>query len=396
MRHLLCLALSWIPSALLAEEAPPPSTFVRSLAYSADGKYLAATSGEGDEPGTTTVWELATGKRVFLHQEPKGMPAAGFSPDGKHLAIGTRSENVLLVETATWSIKRKLPGHGEVARGLDFSKDGKLLAVAGSEGAILLWDTTNWAMRKRLDKIHDGIVFSVAFSPDDKTLASAGVDNQARLIDVSSGRIAQSFKHEKIIRRILLSRDNRHVVYTCLEDFAAVRERETGKWILRILRHGAADDIALSSDGSRLAFVSYDVKVVPIDLRPFDEGKRIELHRLQKGWEDDRVDVRNRTSKEIVGLGHSVMDDLEKIEAAAKSPEIRLRARLARAAILSPEAMHTITHPDGPVRCVAFSPDGRHLATGGAGGIVRIWDVETGRAVQRFVQYSLAGPRREY
>src|SRR5438034_8785136 len=117
----LPLAIAMVVAAIGLARADDPlkkAGAVRWLAYAPDGKHLVATSGEPAELGFATVWEVPSGKLVFAHQEPKGIPCAVFSPDGKRLAISTFTDEALVVDTATWKIERKLPGHGAAARGV--------------------------------------------------------------------------------------------------------------------------------------------------------------------------------------------------------------------------------------------------------------------------------------
>jgi WD40 repeat protein len=72
----------------------------RTLAFSADGKLLAAGSGEPEEPGVLTVWNVATRKPLLTHPEKRGIPSVAFSPDGKLLAVGAFEDECRLIDVA--------------------------------------------------------------------------------------------------------------------------------------------------------------------------------------------------------------------------------------------------------------------------------------------------------
>src|SRR5262249_55858065 len=71
--------------------------------------------------------------------------------------------------------------------GLAFSPDGRTLATAGNEGVVKLWEVPSGKLSQRLFG-HAGMVFGLAFSPDGKWLATAGQDRTARVWDVKTCR----------------------------------------------------------------------------------------------------------------------------------------------------------------------------------------------------------------
>src|SRR5262245_1425462 len=84
-RSLGLAALLLLAAAPAARAQDPPG--VRAVAFSPDGKLLAAGSGEPKEPGTVTLWDAATRSCRWAHAEKAGVPAVTFSPDGQTLAI---------------------------------------------------------------------------------------------------------------------------------------------------------------------------------------------------------------------------------------------------------------------------------------------------------------------
>ncbi|WP_081237490.1 nSTAND1 domain-containing NTPase [Streptomyces viridosporus] len=122
-----------------------------ALAFSPDGKYLAA----GDESGQVTVWDGDA-------HEPLGLLPASPVRDGK-------------------------PRH---VSALAFSPDGHTLAAAGDDGTLRLWDTDSGRSIGSALPTPGTAILALAFSPDDKTLYAAGKHIPLQTYDITTGQAA--------------------------------------------------------------------------------------------------------------------------------------------------------------------------------------------------------------
>src|SRR5262249_35822132 len=111
------------------------------LTFSADGRYLAATSKVHDTLWTASVWEVKTGKHLCdLDDGLDKLGVLAFAPDGRYLA-GLFAAKVRLWDPATGKQVRGLEGEVKQNRAIAFSPDGKRLIAVGETAR--LWDTTS-------------------------------------------------------------------------------------------------------------------------------------------------------------------------------------------------------------------------------------------------------------
>src|SRR5258708_16399009 len=162
----IALALLTSCENVWAEEPIP--AYVRAVAFSPDGKTLAACTGEPNVTGTVTIFDMNTRKSIWTHTEKTGIPAVAFSPDGKTLAIASYDHTAKLLDIVGGKVMATLD-HLKEVRGVAFSPDGKLLATACWDMAIRVWDLATKAERLTFKGLKHR-PFRVALSPHGKLL----------------------------------------------------------------------------------------------------------------------------------------------------------------------------------------------------------------------------------
>jgi dipeptidyl aminopeptidase/acylaminoacyl peptidase len=200
------------------------------LAFSPDSKLLAACehvpSRSNELESKVRVWEISSGKEVHtLEGHPGWIRSLAFSADGKLLATAAHEqpvperkakdtlEAIRLLALTTGSLEairlwdsttgkfRVFPS--EIVEAIAFTADGKTMVAGGQE--IVMFDVAGAKQKRTLPKTH-GHVFALALSPDGKILASAGQDKTISLWNVATGaELASLIGHEEPIRSLAFS-----------------------------------------------------------------------------------------------------------------------------------------------------------------------------------------------
>jgi WD40 repeat protein len=182
-----------------------------ALVFSSDGRWLAAGYGgvfnySADGPQKVVVFDVAQRKKHRTFATPTQVSAVAFSADGKLMAAAGHNGNVWLWDTSSWDEIGRWQGPAgtkyssilflPAGRPGEGGRPGHLLATGSTSGRIDLWDMRTRALAKQLDG-HIGPISFMALSPDGRTLATASCDRSIKLWDCGTGRELRTLCREK-------------------------------------------------------------------------------------------------------------------------------------------------------------------------------------------------------
>lgn len=408
-----------------------------AIAISPDGKTLYAGGwGKG-----ITVWDIDSGSQVrSIGDEWSVVNTMVLSPDGSQLAsAGVFTDPIILWDTATGRQLHAYAGHTATINSLAFSPDGLVLASASDDVTIKLWDVATGALLQTLVG-HTEAITSLAFSPDGTTLASGTMEEGdlavVRLWTISSGPAQPTATSSAAAvdrptpiplsaRAILPENASAVQRLSALEVSASgsLAWSPDGKWLvdagqtLHFLdgetyqevrsAHREMDGLAVSPDGRILAAVG-NAGVVLFDLADGEERTTLERTNADTSATSNNYLAFTPDSAKLAVVVRDVVKVFDVVSGAETGT---IPAKGAFAIAVSPDgrtlyaggwgeeitiwdiASGTLVRSFGAesrgVNCMALSPDGSLLASGGVStDLVILWDAATGRRVRTFAGHT--------
>ncbi|MFN0118433.1 MAG: WD40 repeat domain-containing protein, partial [Elusimicrobiota bacterium] len=291
--------------------------------------------------------------------------SVAYSPDGNYLAVGHHKQDatdttpavpakIILFkrENAKWVKTKEFVGHSDHIQEIAFSPDGQTLASGSCDNTIKLWDvnaTTNdkgvvntplKSFKGHKDSVYSrafnqtekGIVYSLAFSPDGKNIASGATDNTIKLWDVNADA------------------DKKGVVNTPLKSFEGHKS--------------TVYSLAFSPDGKNIASGSWDTTIKLWDVNADADEKGV-VEKPLKSFKEQGI---------VYSLAFS--PDGKNIASGNWDTTIKLwdvNADVDEKGVV--EKPLKSFKGQGIIYSLAFSPDGQTLASGSNGKTIELWDV---------------------
>ncbi|MBT2393558.1 PQQ-binding-like beta-propeller repeat protein [Streptomyces sp. ISL-1] len=366
------------------EQATDP---LHNLVFSADGRRLALCGGgfvRVHNMNPTSVSHRAFGgpvKQIALASSP-GPVAVAVSQEPQATAT------VFHADTGEPVLEKVHPG---VITSLALSPEGRHFATGGSDGGARLF--TSLTGEKLWQVPHNAPVNALAFLPadgDDDVITAAG-DKTARRLAHDTGAERWKLTHPQAVTLVTASLDGRFVATACTDRSTRILNPATGQELFRFPHDGKIRAIAFSPQGSMLATGGDDGAVLIIDTAT---GRKLaqSLHTREvtaAAFSHDGKLLATAGKDHAVQL-FNVTADPPKLTSALAFPQTIIKLAFhptePQLALVNDEPSPTVTiidpvdgtelgrlaHP-GTVNGLAYSPDGKLLATACEDTLARVY-----------------------
>jgi WD40 repeat protein len=347
--------------------APPRIT---SVAYSPRSDRIATTSSDG----LVKLWDASSGQLLTtLYGHSGDAIAVAFEPHGE--AVATAGLDGL---AKVWNISpggelfSASPGT-DILQTVTFSKDGRRIATGSTGGVAAIWDNSGAELHRLVG--HLASIADVGFNPAVNRVATASEDKTVKVWDVTSGKMLQTLSGSAKFSSVAFSSDGTILAAGGDDGRVILWDAQTGRQLSILDAKSIVWSIAFSPDGKRLA-VSSGQKAL---------GKFQQDVPIVTIW-----DVTSRTALSPSLSGHD--DAVYCVAFSHDGKRLATASRDGTAKLWDAESHQELMtfrdHTDS-VTGVAFTPDDKRLATSGWDNSLRMWDVASGVAV---LNLSLSSP----
>lgn len=292
---------------------------------------------------------------------------AKFSSDGNWLASGSVDGTVKIWDKESGNIKRNISQPNGVTY-LDLSRDGTSLVTASYDSIVRLWKLPEGILVNELIG-HTGTVWSVAFSPDEKTIASCGEDSTIRIWKAENGQLVRTLKgHTLNVWDVKFSSDGTKLASGSFDKTVKIWNVNDGKLLETLTDHSEAIvAIAFSHDGQKLISTSDDASIKLWNTNNWHLIYTLNVPEHVQAAEfslDDKLLLTGGRDKTTLGeLLQSIVGDSK----YNKGVSMRLWD------VQTGRLLQTFSQHTNDVNDAAFSPDGQWIASASSDATVQLW-----------------------
>lgn len=367
---------------------------INSVAFSPDGEKVITSS----DDMTATIWDVKTGEEICKLKHMGEIYSAVFSPNGSKVVTASFDMTACIWDVETGEKLTILKGHNWAIRTAVFSPDGSMVLTGSEEKTARIWDSTTGEVHYEF--MHESPVISAAFSLDGNKVVTGLEDGTAQVWDLGSGTVLAIFKHEDSVNSVSFSPDGQKVVTASKDMTARVWDVDTAGKLFSLKRHIKSNKSSRSPSGGKGVTTSEE-KVERI----LDQSFQMGIITLKGHEESIRSAAFNPDGQKVATAS---MDGTVRIwnirkpweefavlkEEEEKCRDLKLSPDGGKTMVISNERVRiwdvetkkavVILVQDEDIKCASFSPDAKKVAAASITSNFQIWNVFTGGQLDSF------------
>jgi WD40 repeat protein len=206
----------------------------------------------GSVDSTIKIWKRGSGEMVREIKQPAGIAYLDLSNDGNYIVTGSYDSTVRLWSVKDGALIKEFKGHNGTVWTVAFSPDGKKIVSGGNDAIVNVWDVETGYLLHKLQG-HKRIVWSVKFNPDGTKIVSSSFDFTIKLWNVDDGKLLWDNKgHKETVVDVAFSHDGKLLASTSDDKTIKIWNVAEQKLIrtMKVAEHVQA--VAFSPDDKRL------------------------------------------------------------------------------------------------------------------------------------------------
>lgn len=398
------------------------SSWIISVSLTPDDDKIISS----DLDGTIKIWEFKTGKELYtIKTYEEDEKSITVTPDGNLLITGSTDGTITLWDMKTFKRLKEITvqngSHSSYITSLLVTADNKLLITGSNDKQIKIWDLKQTKLLRTIE--FDEYVDYLDISKDNKSIIASVWDGKIKLIDLNTGNISKEIEEKlKYVKIARLSPDQDLLLSFAGSDGDGefyIREVSSGDIKHTFYDEGEINDLIFSSDGKYVISASEDptIKVWDIEtgklVQAFERAEghlgaisiTIDGKNILSSTGNKNVDVWGLPDGNLINQlrGHNsniaeIKVSSDKVCTLSVDGAVRIWDLKSGKCLKNYNNLHQTNNRFPGVffnrtKSLAFSEDSKYFATGTKGGIINLWESDSGKLIKTF-SFKKSDPER--
>jgi WD40 repeat protein len=228
---------------------------IRRIAYSPKGRFVIGAGNDHQ----VYWWDTRKNEPIILAGHNSGVTSVAFSRDGEFFCTGSADGEAIIWRSDNRQIVRRLKSHQGEINCIAFDPGNEFLLTGSMDKTVRLWD-----MEGNLIKIlkgHQNYIVAVAFVNSGNTILSAGFEGEIRMWQLDAETLSQAYPHTAALTSACFSPDGRLVLTGSKDKTARLWQRDDDRLLHRFTYNDDVSSVAFHPDGKLIGIGVWDGNV---------------------------------------------------------------------------------------------------------------------------------------